>query len=300
MKPRLTVAVRTLVAFVLQAGDLESTFAGAQRSLEGVRAHQRIQRARPAGYQSEVVVHHELETTDFILSISGRIDGVFSEGTRVVVDEIKSTHRDLNKLEEKPDPLHWGQVKAYAWLYARQQGLTEVDVQLTYCQLTTGETRELRHTITMDALERFMADLLEDYIRWARRLENWRRRRNQSILELAFPFPDFREGQRHMAVAVYRAIQSEGRAMVQAPTGIGKTMAALYPAVKALGEELTAKIFYLTARTTGRQAAEKALAILRTNGLQLKSLSLTAKEKVCPHPEAACAPEECPRAQRPL
>ena len=297
MKPRLTVAVRTLVAFVLQAGDLESTFAGPQRSLEGVRAHQRIQHSRPAGYQSEVVVHHELETTDFILSISGRIDGVFSEGTRVVVDEIKSTHRDLSKLEEKPDPLHWGQVKVYAWLYAMQQGLTEVDVQLTYCQLTTGETRELRHTLTMDALERFTADLLEDYIRWARRLEQWRRQRNQSILALAFPFPGFREGQRHMAVAVYRAIQNEGRAMIQAPTGIGKTLAALYPAVKALGEELTAKIFYLTARTTGRQAAEKTLAILRTNGLQLKSLSLTAKEKICPHPEAACTPEECPRAQ---
>ena len=296
LKSRLSVAVRTLVAFVLQSGDLESTFAGAQRSLEGIRAHQRIQRARPAGYQSEVAVYHEMETADFILTITGRIDGVFYDADRVVVDEIKSTHRDLDKLEENPDPLHWGQVKAYAWLYARQHDLTEVDVQLTYYQLTTEETRELRQTITMDALERFMAVLLEDYGRWANGLEQWRRRRNQSVRDLAFPFPDFRAGQRQMAVAAYRAIQSEGRAMIQAPTGIGKTMAALYPAIKALGEELTAKIFYLTARTTGRQAAERALALLRANSLQLKSLTLTAKEKICPHPDAACSPEECPRA----
>jgi DNA excision repair protein ERCC-2 len=175
--------------------------------------------------------------------------------------------------------------------------LTKVDIQLTYCQLTTGETHELRQAIAMDALERFMRGLIEDYIHWANRLEQWRRRRNQSIMDLALPFPDFREGQRPMAVAVYRAIQSEGRAMIQAPTGIGKTMAALYPSVKALGEELTAKIFYLTARTTGRQAAERTLEILRANGLRLKSLSLTAKEKICPHPEAACMPEECPRAR---
>jgi DNA excision repair protein ERCC-2 len=297
LKPRLSVAVRTLVAFILQSGDLESTFAGSQRSIEGIRTHQRIQRMRPAGYQSEVAVHHEMETADFVLTISGRIDGVFSDGDRIVVDEIKSTHRDLNKLEEEPDPLHWGQVKTYAWLYARQRGLTDVDVQLTYYQLATEETRELRQTISMDALEQFVTVLFEAYIHWANRLEQSRRRRNRSITDLTLPFPDFREGQRHMAVAVYRAIQSEGRAMIQAPTGIGKTMAALYPAVKALGEGLTAKIFYLTARTTGRQAAENALALLRANGLQLKSLTLTAKEKICPHSETACTPEECPRAR---
>ena len=297
MKPRLSVAVRTLVAFTLQAGDLESTFAGSQRSLEGLRAHQRIQRSRPADYQPEVTVRHEIETSDFILEIVGRIDGLFWDGARVVVDEIKSTHRDLSRIEKKPDPVHWGQVQTYAWLYAIQQGLAEVDAQLTYYQLTTKETREFRRTLTMEALEHFMAPLIEAYIRWATRLEQWRRQRNQSILALEFPFPDFREGQRRMAVTVYRAIQGQGPAMIQAPTGIGKTMAALFPSVKALGEELTAKLFYLTARTTGRQAAEKALAVMCGRGLKLKSLTLTAKEKICPQPESACSPEECPRAR---
>jgi DNA excision repair protein ERCC-2 len=118
LKPRLTVAVRTLVAFALQTGDLASTFAGSQRPLEGLRAHQRIQRARPAGYQPEVALQHAIETPDFILEISGRLDGVFTDGDRVVIDEIKSTHKDLDAIEKAPDPLHWGQVQTYAWLYA--------------------------------------------------------------------------------------------------------------------------------------------------------------------------------------
>ena len=297
MKPRLPVAVRTLVTFALQSGDLMSTFAGSQRPLEGIRAHQKIQRSRPAGYQPEVTVRHEMETDHFILDISGRIDGIFTDGPRVIVDEIKSTHKDLKTLENHPDPLHWGQVQAYAWLYATHHELDAVDTQLTYYQLATQETRELRRTHTLKDLDRFMATLLEAYIDWATRLERWQLQRNQSVQEMGFPFEDFRAGQRHMAVTVYRSIQTDQRAMIQAPTGIGKTMAALFPSAKALGENLTSKIFYLTARTTGRQAAEKALAVMRDQGLQLKSLTLTAKDKICPYPDATCTPEDCPRAR---
>ena len=297
LKPRLSVAVRTLVAFTLQSGDLETTFGGSQRSLEGIRAHQKIQRARPSAYAPEVTVRRELETDDVTLELSGRIDGVYREGDQVVIEEIKSTYKDLERLEQAPDRLHWGQAQTYAWMYAAQHELEEVVVQLTYCQLATGETRELRRRMTRADLEDFMADLLEVWIAWIERLQEWQRRRNASIQNLDFPFDDFRDGQRQMAVAVYRAIRNPGRAMVQAPTGIGKTMAALFPSVKALGEALFAKIFYLTARTTGRQAAQKALAVLRDHGLHLKHLTLTAKDKICPHPEAACTPEECPRAR---
>jgi DNA excision repair protein ERCC-2 len=297
LKPRLPVAVRTLVTFALQTGDIASTFSGSQRSLEGIRAHQKIQRSRPASYQPEVTIRHAMETDHFILDISGRIDGIFSDGPRVVVDEIKSTHQELKMLEKHPDPLHWGQVQAYAWLYATHHDLDAVDTQLTYYQLATQETREFRRTHTLKDLDHFMATLLEAYIDWATRLEQWRRQRDQSVREMDFPFEDFREGQRHMAVTVYRSIQADQRAMIQAPTGIGKTMAALFPSAKALGENLISKIFYLTARTTGRQAAEKALAVMRHRGLQLKSLTLTAKDKICPYPDATCTPEDCPRAR---
>ncbi len=297
MKPRLPVAVRTLVAFTLASGDLETSFGGAHRSLEGMRAHQKIQRARPPDYEAEVTVRRQVETEDILLEISGRIDGVYRDDGQVVIDEIKSTYKDLDRLEQQPNPLHWGQAQTYAWMYAARNDLEEVAVQLTYCQLATRETRELRRRMTRAALEAFVAPLLEVWIAWIERLEAWRQCRDTSIKALNFPFDDFRDGQRHMAVAVYRAIRREGRAMIQAPTGIGKTMAALFPSVKALGEALVAKIFYLTARTTGRQAAEKALAVLRDRGLHLKHLSLTAKDKICPHPDAACSPEECPRAR---
>lgn len=297
LKPRLPVAVRTLVAFALQNGDLDATFAGSQRSLEGIRAHQKIQRSRPPGYQPEVTVQHEIETERFLLAISGRIDGVFSDGPRMVVDEIKSTHKDLKTVEAHPDMLHWGQVQAYAWLYATRHDLEAVDAQLTYYQLATKKTLEIRRTYTIAELETFMEALLEIYIDWANRLDEWRVTRDRSIRNLEFPFDTFRDGQRHMAVTAYRTIRTDGCALIQAPTGIGKTMAALFPSIKALGEALTAKLFYLTARTTGRQAAEKALAVMRDRGLQLKSLSLTAKEKICAHPDAACTPDECPRAR---
>jgi DNA excision repair protein ERCC-2 len=297
LKPRLQVAVRTLVAFSLQAGDLESTFAGSQRSLEGIRAHQRLQRSRPDGYRPEVAVRREIEAEHFRLDISGRIDGIFTDGDRVVVDEIKSTHRDLQRMAEHPDPRHWGQVQAYAWLYAAEHDLATIDAQLTYYQLSTGKHRELRQSFTIGALESFMTGLLADYIGWATRLEHWRRERDRSLRGLDFPFDRFRGGQRQMAVTVYRAIQTDGRAMIQAPTGIGKTMGALFPSLKALGEGLTSKIFYLTARTTGRQAAEKALAIMCGPRLKLKRLTLTAKDKICPHPDAECTPDECPRAR---
>ena len=120
MKPRLSVAVRTLVAFTLQSGDLETTFGGSQRSLEGIRAHQKIQRARPSAYAPEVTVRRELETDDVTLELSGRIDGVYREGDQVVIEEIKSTYKDLERLEQAPDRLHWVQAQTYAWMYASQ------------------------------------------------------------------------------------------------------------------------------------------------------------------------------------
>jgi len=297
LKTRLSVSVGTLVRFALQAGDLESTFAGSQRPLEGIRAHQRIQRSRPPGYQPEVAVQHDIETDRFVLTISGRIDGIFSDGDRTVIDEIKSTHRDLQTIEKAPNPLHWGQAKTYAWMVATQQELAAIDAQLTYVQLATRETVEIRRSFTIEALDRFMAEIFETYIQWATRLERWRTIRDQSIRNYSFPFDDFRAGQREMAVTVYRTIQNDGCAMIQAPTGIGKTMAALFPSVKALGEGRTDKLFYLTARTTGRQAAEKALGVMRAGGLALKNLTLTAKDKICAHPDAACTPDECPRAR---
>jgi len=298
----LHIAVRALVAHVLASGDLSYGFWGMSRNVDAIRAHQKIQKSRPAGYQPEVAVSHEVAAEDLTLVVSGRIDGVFEpppEATeaRLYIEEIKTTTGDLDRYKTEDDPLHWGQAKTYAYMVARDRELADIDVQLTYCHLESGRQLTLKRTITFTALESFFNELIGRYLAWAKRLAAWQQLRDKSVSALPFPYPDYRPGQRPMAVNTYNAIRQGRQLMVQAPTGIGKTMAALFPAVKSLGQGKVAKIFYLTARTTARTVAEKAVGTLYDAGLRIKCLTLTAKDKICFEAEAACSGEECPYAE---
>lgn len=297
MKPSFSISVRALVEHVLRSGDLSTAYVGSASAVEGIRAHQRIQRQRPADYQAEVPVQHTVEQPDFILNITGRVDGLFNRTGGVIIEEIKSTLRPLKEIEDAPNEVHWGQAQCYAYIYALYEALTEIDVQLTYVHLESEKTLTLTRRWDIDALAGFFEDLITRYGRWMAWLSSWNRTRNSCIADLPFPFPDYRPGQRDMAVAAYRAIRDERHLLVQAATGIGKTMAVLYPGAKALGEGLTGKLIFLTARTTGRLAAEAALLALGEKGLRLKWVSLTAKEKICFSPENACTPDECPYAK---
>ena len=236
---------------------------------------------------------HQIETDIFILAIGGRIDGVSIEDGRVCIEEIKTTRRSLEDISHHENPVHWGQAKIYAYIYAKEQKLNEIDLKLTYYQMDTGEIHAFRKSITMAELASFFQDLVSSYLQWAETIVRWGLLRDESIRKLEFPFSSYRPGQRQMAVAVYRTIKNGDHLLIQAATGIGKTMAAIFPAVKALAEGLSSKVFYLTARTTGRIAAEKALDELRQKGLKLKSLTITAKDRICFNPDSACNPEEC-------
>jgi DNA excision repair protein ERCC-2 len=298
LKRHLKIAVRELVEFACRSGDLRVEFSSARRAVEAIRAHQKVQRRRPPSYRAEVPIAFQYESEALSLSISGRIDGVFSEAgddgaIRTIVDEIKTTDRDLDLLAADQNPLHWGQVKCYAYMYAAECRLVEIDAQLTYYHFDSGATRELRGTFSREELAAFFSSLIERYIGWATILFDWQKRRDASIRALAFPFAQYRDGQRDMAVAVYRTIRSDGQLIVEAATGIGKTMAAIFPAVKATAEGLSAKVFYLTARTTARSAAEKAFEYLARCGLRFKSLTLTAKDKICFNPDRECSGEDC-------
>jgi len=297
MDLELHISVRDLVAFVLSAGDLTSVFTGPSRAAEAIRAHQRIQDSRPEGYQPEVAVQHTVTRDGVALRVSGRMDGLWSRGDRVTVEEIKTTRRGLKAVIAQKNPLHWGQAKVYAYIHALKEGLEAVEVQLTYHHLPTKKTRSVKETCAFTDLEAFFEDLISCYIQWAKGLIAARQRRDASIAALPFPYHAYRGGQREMAVAAYRTVRDGGQLMVQAATGIGKTLAVLFPAIKAQGEAHTDIIFFLAARTTGKMAAEQALAILREKGLVLKSLTLTAKDKICFEPDAACTAEECPYAK---
>ncbi len=285
--------MRDLVAYVLRAGDLSFEFLSSARPVDAIRIHQIIQQSRPANYSAEVAVSHLIETELLRLTIGGRVDGIYHDTDGVLIEEIKTTTRSLAYFEDHENPVHWGQVKAYAYMVALDQQLSAVDTQLTYYQVDTGEIRNFKKHFGLSDLETFFQDLVASYLQWATALVNWEILRDDSIGKLEFPFGEYRPGQREMAVAVYRTIKQGGQQLIQAATGIGKTMAAIFPAVKALGEDLTEKIFYLTARTTGRFAAESALDELRRVGLKLKSLTITAKDKTCFNPDRACSPDEC-------
>jgi len=293
VKARHRIAVRTLVDVVLRAGDIDMRFAAPARPVEGIQAHQKIQRQRPDGYRAEVPVSFEVDTPEVTLVVSGRIDGVMETADGVVVEEIKSTRRDLDAISNEPNPCHWGQAKVYAFLFSRQRQLTAATVRLTYYQLDSDDILELTEFLKYEALEAFFDDLIERYLAWATMLVRWRKIRDDAILALAFPFSSYRSGQRTMAVEIYRTIRDGGQAIIQAATGIGKTMAALFPAVKSIAKGHIDRIFFLTARNTGKAAAIRALNILQDNSLRLKRVSLTAKDRICFCPDAACNPEVC-------
>ena len=297
MKSELKIAVRDLIEHVFRSGDLVFEFLGSSRPAEAIRAHQKIQNSRPATYQPEVSISHQVETDRLRLIIGGRIDGVYAEPDRTIIEEIKTTTRNPDYFEKNQQPVHWAQVKTYAYIYGHRQGLKEVTTRLTYYRIDTAEVREYQHTFGILELEIFFNDLVERYLEWAETIIDWSRTRDESIQDLDFPFATYRAGQDQMIAEAYHTMRNHGQLLVEAATGIGKTIAVLYPAVKSFAEKVNQKIFYLTARTTGRVAAEKALDELREKGLRLKSVTLTAKDKICFCPDSACHPDECEYAR---
>ncbi len=293
MKSKLRVSVRSLVEYSLRSGDLDLTSFGSGHVIEAIRAHQKIQKSRPKEYSQEVSVHHQVETENYILEISGRIDGLYTYPDRVIIDEIKTTKKDLRHLSEIENELHWGQVKCYAYIYALQKNLREIEAQLTYYHLEKEETTEVRRSFDIASLHNFFNSLVSKYLDWTDTVFNWTDVRDDSIWKLPFPFEVCRPGQKNIIGEVGYVTEEGGQLLIQAPTGIGKTMAVVFPSIKAIVKGKTSKIFFLTARTTGRTAAEDALGILRKNGLRLKSISLTAKEKLCFNTEKLCTGSDC-------
>jgi DNA excision repair protein ERCC-2 len=293
MKAEIKITVRTLVDHVLRCGDLQFEFLSAGRAVDGIRGHQIVQRSRPQNYLAEVPISQRIETERFILVVSGRIDGVLAANGQVTIEEIKTTSGDLETLAAKQSPYHWGQLTAYAYLYASTHRLEALDLHLTYYQLDSGALKTCRRRHTFMELELFFNDLVKRYLSWAETLVGWQAQRDESIRSLTFPFANYRHGQRQIAVAAYRAIRDHGQLMIQAPTGIGKTLAVIFPALKSMAEGHVQKLFYLTARTTGQIAAEDTFSRLRQKGLHCRTLTLTAKDKICFNPASTCSPDEC-------
>ena len=308
---QIRLAVRQLVEFLLQTGDIDSRFAGFDRANEGARIHRKLQKQAGEGYQPEVFLSGSREVDGIRCTVEGRADGIFtdSEG-RTVIDEIKTTGVPSGEISAELNFCHWAQGMVYASLYAAQQDLPEAAVRLTYYQIDDDKIFYFTRYFSRDELEDFFLGLLRQYAPWARRQLDWDAARAASLQAMRFPYASYRPGQRALAGEVYRACKTGREAgkggfrlFCQAPTGTGKTMSALFPSLKAMGEGTGEKLFYFTARTTARAAAEDAVVLLRqaNPGLVFRSVTLTAKEKVCLAKNEAgrpvCMPEACPYAR---
>ena len=295
-KPLVCVRVRQLVEFALRRGDLGGTrdFVGSDRALAGIRGHQRLQRSRPAGYQKEIRLAHDIVEESFVLRVQGRIDGLILSESGVLIEEIKTTQGRWNG---DADPLHWAQAKIYGFIYAHDHACKRIALRLAYLDLETDKVSEFLERFSFGELSAFFEAAIGVYLDWVRDQQRWLSIRDQSIRQLAFPFERYRPGQRKIAVAVYRAIAAQRRLFIEAPTGIGKTISVIFPALKAMAEGKFERLFYLTARTTARAIAEKAFSDLRKGGLRARTLTLTAKEKICLREGQPCDPALCPLAR---
>ena len=296
----LTLPIRRLVEFLLRTGSIDSRFTGFDRALEGARLHRKLQRAAVKeypDYQAEAALKQDYTCAGIAYTLEGRADGIFTDkdGTPTI-DEIKTTTLPPEFITGEQSPEHWAQAQIYAAIYARQQGLPAMRVRLVYYQVDEDLEFTFNHDYSADALDAIVTDLLTQYAPWAKRSAEWQRMSRASRQALPFPFASYRPGQRAMMNAVYKTCTEGGQLLCQAPTGIGKTMSVLFPALKAVGEG--GPIFYLTARGTTRAAAENALTLLRAADpdLKLRSVTLTAKDKICLQEHRECTPEGCPYA----
>lgn len=292
-KMTVRVAVRDLVGYVLRTGDINIGFVGGDRALEGIAGHRAIRQERPDNYRAEVGLSLAVEGERVIMDVGGRVDGIICGNDRATVEEIKTTTTPPGSIGREANPIHWAQLRCYGHMFARQYGLTEIELRLTYYHLPEGQEVNYSEVCPAEELAEFFDSIVRPYLALLEKKAVWREEKNESIASLAFPYPAYRPGQRELSAAVYRTVRDGKNLFVRAPTGIGKTAAVLFPALKAMAAGCGEKIFYLTAKTTVRMVAEKTFDDLCRSGLRCKTLTLTAKEKLCFCGEKDCTPETC-------
>ncbi|MEO2076182.1 MAG: ATP-dependent DNA helicase [Bacillus sp. (in: firmicutes)] len=289
----IQISVRSLVEHVYRSGSIDNRFRSQSSLIDGTRIHQKIQKTYQEGDQKEVYLRSEIHYKDLTFLIDGRCDGILFQDEKVTIDEIKSTNQPLEQIKDDGYPVHWAQAKMYAYMYMRNHDIPEISVQITYVHVETLAKKQFKTTCHFSELEAFVITMLESFAPFAKWLCDHQRKRNRSIVDLSFPFETYRAGQRKLAGAVYKTMVEEKNLFAKAPTGIGKTISTLFPAVKAIGEEHLKRIFYLTAKTITRTTAEEAFDKMTCAGLCMKTVTITAKDKVCFKEETKCQKDYC-------
>ena len=299
MEKYLTLSVHQLVDFLLRTGDIDNRVFNRSSMTEGSRLHSAYQSKQSANYLAEFPLKMSFNVDEVNIVLEGRADGIIKRSeTEYVIDEIKTTVEDLKIFHDDNLEWHLGQAKCYAYMFAKQTNLEFIGIKLTY--IRQGKEKEQlvdSYVFNILELEQFVVKLLNEYLAFYNNIFNKTAKRNESIETLKFPFSKFRQGQRDLAKYTYAMAKKRGRLFAEAPTGIGKTISTVFPFIKALKDDDNSKIFYLTAKTSGREAAHQAVKLLKENGLSLSDIMITAKDKICFCKGQACNPEECPYAK---
>jgi DNA excision repair protein ERCC-2 len=287
------IAVRSLCEFTAKAGDLDQRFTPAPSAREGIEGHAALARRRGPGYETEIA----LESDYGELRVRGRADGYDPGANRL--EEFKTHRGDLQRMPLEHRAVHWAQLRIYGALFCRARGLREIQLALVYFDIATEEETVCVESLDAEELESHFSHHCERFLSWARQELRHRAARDAALRELVFPFGALHPRQRELAEAVYRSARRGRTLLAQAPTGIGKTMATLFPALKAMPAEQLDKVFFLVAKTSGRRVALDALrrVLEGANGATLRVLELVAREKACEYPDAECHGESCPLAR---
>ena len=298
MKDKIIIkdSVRGIIEYILKQGSIDDRYTGSTRALEGTLAHQKLQSNNEkiySNYKKEVKLQKEFQIDNVILIVDGRADGIIIEGKDVYIEEIKSTMKSLILIDEDYNELHWAQAKFYAYIYSKQNTLNNIKVRLSYFNLETEEVKSFDREFNIEDLESFVFEIINEYKKWVLLKSELLTIRNESIKSLEFPFDNYRKGQKELAIACFNTIKEKAVLFAQAPTGIGKTISTIFPAVKSLGESRGDRIVYLTAKTITRTVAEESVKKLKDKSLKCKSITLTAKEKICFKEKSSCNPENC-------
>ena len=290
---KYTVAVRTLCEFTAKQGDLDLRFTPSPTSQEGMAGHALVTSRRSAHYQAEISLCGEFQ----LLQVRGRADGYDSVQNQL--EEIKTFRGDLDSMPANHRHLHWAQAKVYGHLLCEQRGLPEIKLALVYFDIASKKETVLSQLCCAESLKQSFEDQCRRFIDWAEQELAHRQRRDDALTALRFPHADFRTGQRPLAEAVYKAACASRCLAAQAPTGIGKTVGTLFPLLKAAPGQQLDKLFFLTAKTSGRHIALKALTQIKNqdNVTPLRIIELVARDKACEHPDKACHGASCPLAK---
>ena len=290
----LELSIHQLVDFLLRKGDIDNRVFNRSSMTEGSLIHALYQSKQGDNYLSEYYLKDTIVVDEIAVTIQGRADGIIVNDNGYIIDEIKTTIIDLKDFRNENLDWHLGQAKCYAYIFAKERNLKTIGVKLTY--IKQGKTSEKlfdNYTFFFEELEQFVYDLIEEYLQFYNIIFRMIEKRNETIKTLDFPFNDYRKGQRNLAKYAYSVAINGGNLFVEAPTGIGKTMSTLYPFIKGIQDDDKAKIFYLTAKNSGKANAYKAVKILKEHGLSITDILITAKEKICFCKDKACNPDEC-------